>query len=283
MDKLFFIILFMNVTNLISQENTPLIFGHRGCRGILPENTLESFEKALEYNIDGIEWDVVVNKDKQLVISHEEYMDKSYCLDQNGKEFTNEKSHSIYRMTQKEIESYDCGSKEYSKFPEQKHFKAYKPLVQEAFEKINFKGKTILFEIKSEKKLYNKEQPLPEEYVNLILKEVENFEYKDQIIFMSFDAKIIELLHIKAPEYRLVYLHESLGLSGKKILKQLTFKPYALGIYSKFISKKTVETMHNQDVKIFAWTVNKDKEFNRLVETKLDGIITDFPNLFEHK
>lgn len=264
-----------------SQESKPLIFGHRGCRGIMPENTIASFNKALEFNIDGIEWDVVVNKDKQLVISHEEFMDKNYCLDPNGEPIKNEKSHSIYHLSQKEIEAYDCGTKEYSKFPEQEHFKTYKPLVQEAFEKIDFKGKIILFEIKSEERLYGKEQPFPEEYVEIILKEVEHFKYNEQVIFMSFDPAILELLNVKAPEYKLVYLHESLGLSGNKMLKQLTFKPYALGIYSKFITKKTVEKAHYKNVKIFAWTVNKEKEFNRLLETKLDGIITDFPNKFE--
>jgi glycerophosphoryl diester phosphodiesterase len=263
-----------------SQELKPLIFGHRGCRGILPENTLESFNKALEYEIDGIEWDVVVNKDKQLVISHEEYMDKNYCLDPKGNVIKDEKSHSIYRMTQEEIELYDCGTKEYSKFPQQQHFKAHKPLVQEAFDKIDFKGKIILFEIKSEKKLYGKEQPYPEEYVDLILNEVKNFEYKSQIIFMSFDPKILELLNTKAAEFNLVYLHEGIGISPKKMLSQLNFKPYALGIYSKFITSKTVLKAHRQEVKVFAWTVNKDNEFNRLLETKLDGIITDFPNLF---
>lgn len=263
-----------------SQDTKPLIFGHRGCRGIMPENTLQSFNKALEYNLDGIEWDVVVNKDKQLVISHEEYMDKNYCLDENGSVIKNEKSHSIYRMTQKEIEAYDCGTKEYTKFPDQKHFKAYKPLVQEAFEKIDFKGKILLFEIKSEEKLYGKEQPFPEEYVELILNEVKDFPNKDQIIFMCFDPAILELLNTKVPNYRLVYLHEGIGVSSGKMLTQLTFKPYALGIYSKFITKKTVLKAHEKEVKIFAWTVNKEKEFNRLLETKLDGVITDFPNLF---
>ncbi len=280
MPKIILILLFMSVSNLFSQQNSPLIFGHRGCRGILPENTLESFKKALEYDIDGIEWDVVVNKDQQLVISHEEYMDKTYCLTPDGSEIKNNQDHSLYDMTQEEIERYDCGTKLHPKFPEQKHFKAYKPLVQEAFKTIDFKGKTILFEIKSEKRLYGKSQPYPKEYVDIILKEVENFEHKEQIIFMSFDPQIVELLHQKAPEYRLVYLHESLGLSGKKILKQLTFKPYALGIYSKFIHQKTVDKAHEQGVKVFAWTVNKEKEFKRLLETNLDGIITDFPNLY---
>lgn len=283
MHKLLLIVFTMSISNIFSQQNSPLIFGHRGCRGILPENTLESFNKALEYNIDGIEWDVVVNKDKQLVISHEEYMDKTYCLKPDGSEIKSNKEYCLYEMTQEEIETFDCGTKVHPKFPEQKHFKAYKPLVQEAFENINFKGKIILFEIKSEKKLYGKAQPLPEEYVDIILKEVANFQYKDQIIFMSFDPQIIELLYQKAPEYKLVYLHESLGLSGDKILKQLSFKPYALGIYSKFISSKTVVKAHEKGVKVFAWTVNKEKEFNRLLDTNLDGIITDFPNLYEKK
>ena len=264
-----------------SQESSPLIFGHRGCRGILPENTLESFNKALEYNIDGIEWDVVVNKDKQLVISHEEYMDKNYCLDSSGNTITNEKSHAIYRMNQSQIESYDCGTKDYPKFPDQKHFKTHKPLVQEAFNNIDFQGRIILFEIKSEKKKYGKEQPLPSEYVNLILEEVKDFKYKKQIIFMSFDSEILELLNVKAPEYKLVYLHEGIGVSSSKMLTHLNFKPYALGIYSKFITKNTVLKAHEKNIKIFAWTVNKEKEFNRLLGTKLDGIITDFPNVFE--
>ncbi|MCT4581966.1 MAG: glycerophosphodiester phosphodiesterase family protein [Flavobacteriales bacterium] len=270
----------MTVVNLFSQQNPPLIFGHRGCRGILPENTLESFKKALTYDIDGIEWDVVVNKDKQLVISHEEYMDKTYCLAPDGSEIKHNKDHCLYEMTQKEIEAFDCGTKPHPKFPEQQHIKSYKPLVQEAFNKIDFKDKTILFEIKSEKKLYGKAQPYPEEYVEIILNEVAEFKGREQIIFMSFDPQIIELLHQKAPDYKLVYLHESLGLSGNKILKQLSFKPYALGIYSKFISPKMVKNTHEQGVKVFAWTVNKEKEFNRLLETNLDGIITDFPNLY---
>lgn len=275
---IFFILLTTQIMN--AQIKKTLIFGHRGCRGVMPENTLEAFRKALTYNVDGIEWDVVVNKDKQLVVSHEEFMDKNYCLNSDGSEIENEKENNLYKMTQKEIELFDCGSKVYKKFPNQEHFKTYKPLVKEAFEKIDFKGIIILFEIKSEKKLYNKSQPLPDEYSDIILSEISDFEFKKQIIFMCFDPEILEQIHKKAPEYKLVYLHEGLGKSVKGMLKQLSFKPYALGIYNKFITKKTVIKAHEDNVKVFAWTVNKEKEFNRLLKTNLDGIITDFPNLF---
>ena len=248
-----------------AQNHKPLIFGHRGCRGILPENTLEAFAKALTYNIDGVEWDVVVNKDKQLVISHEEFMDKNYCLNPNGTEIKSEKANNLYQMTQEEIQAFDCGSKNYKKFPQQEHFKAYKPLVQEAFEKIDFKGKTILFEIKSEKKLYQIAQPLPEEYVSIILSEVESFEFKDQIIFMCFDPAILEELHQKAPTYKLVFLHEGIGKSVKGMLNQLSFTPFALGIYNKFITKKNSRKSTRQRSKSFCLDSKQPKRVQSLV------------------
>ncbi len=265
-----------------STEHRPLVIGHRGCRGLLPENTIEAFQHALTYNIDGIEWDVVVNKDKQLVISHEEYMDKAYCLKPDGEKIKRERNHLIYHLTQKEIEQYDCGSKLYDKFPEQKHFKTYKPLVREAFEKIDLGNKILLFEIKSEEKNYNIAQPPIDEYIDIVLREVETSPFKHNIVFMSFDALLLDALHKKAPEFPLVFLHESIGKSAKNILSEIDFNPYALGIYHKFITEKMIHYAHEKEVKVFAWTVNKHKDFNRLKDIGIDVIITDYPNLFEH-
>ena len=87
-----------------SQEHQVLFFGHRGCRGLLPENSIVSFKKAIKLGVDGIELDVVVNKDKQLVISHEPYFQSSFCLDSNGMAIENEKQWNIYEMTQNEIQ-----------------------------------------------------------------------------------------------------------------------------------------------------------------------------------
>ena len=273
---------FLFMFNIPSQHR-PLIIGHRGCRGLLPENTIEAFQKALTYNIDGIEWDVVVNKDKHLVISHEEFMSKDYCLTPNHKEIKRENDHLLYHLTQKEIEQYDCGSKPYDKFPEQTHFRAYKPLVQEAFEKLDLGDKILLFEIKSEQKNYNTAQPPIDEYIDIVLKEVSKSPYRNNIVFMSFDALLLNALHKKAPEFPLVFLHESIGKSAKKILSEINFTPYALGIYHKFIRKPMIDYSHDKNIKVFAWTVNKSKDFNRLKKIGIDVIITDYPNLFEHR
>lgn len=278
--KLFFVLFFIAISSVDAQENYPTIFGHRGCRGLLPENTIEAFQRAIDLGVDGIEWDIVINKDKQIVISHEPYMEKKYCLMPDSSEIKDEKSLNIFRMSQKEIKQYDCGSKQYSKFPEQQKIKAYKPLFKEVIEKIDLSNTTILFEIKSDKKLYDAFQPQPTEYVDIILKEIELFEYKENIIFMSFDANIINELHKKAPQYKLVYLTYSPFSSVKKCLKDLTVRPYALGIYNSTISKKDVLNAHQLEIKVFAWTVNKEKDVKKLTNYGVDGIITDYPNKY---
>jgi len=258
------------------------IYGHRGCRGLLPENTLSSFNKAIELGVDGIEWDVVVNKENKLYISHEPYIDTSYCQLINGEKIKNKSKSSlnIYKMNKEEIEKYDCGSIYQKKFPKQKLYEAQKPTVKEAFAELKEKNPIILFEIKSSLEDYGKYQPYPEEYCNIIKKEVENYKYLDNIIFMSFDDQIINKLHDIMPSQRLVYLIYKPQLDTKSYLKKLDFKPFALGMYYPLISRKTIKRLHNKKINVFAWTVNDLKKGNELEKIGLDGLITDYPNYF---
>ena len=258
------------------------IYGHRGCMGLLPENTLSSFNKAIELGVDGIEWDVVVNKENKLYISHEPYIDTSYCQLINGEKIKNKSKSSlnIYKMNKEEIEKYDCGSIYQKKFPKQKLYEAQKPTVKEAFAELKEKNPIILFEIKSSLEDYGKYQPYPDEYCNIIKKEVENYKYLDNIIFMSFDAQIINKLHDIMPSQRLVYLIYKPQLDTKSYLKKLDFKPFALGMYYPLISRKTIKRLHNKKINVFAWTVNDLKKGNELEKIGLDGLITDYPNYF---
>lgn len=268
------------VLTIHTMAQETLIIGHRGCRGIMPENTIPAFQKAIELGADGIEWDVVVNKDKQLVISHEPFFQSSYCLDSNGNEIKNESDFNIYNLTQEQIEKFDCGSKGNSKYPDQEKFKVSKPTVQEAFKILNLENKTLLFEVKSEEKEYGKTQPYPEDFVQIILKEVENYKWKDNIVFMSFDSNIINEINKQNSSLKCVYLTYSPFVSLKKSLKDLDFKPYAVGMFHPTISKKEIKYAHENNIKVFAWTVNKEKDASHLKNLGIDALITDFPNIF---
>jgi glycerophosphoryl diester phosphodiesterase len=258
------------------------IFGHRGCRGVLPENTIIGFQKALEAGADGIEWDIVVNKDNQLVISHEPYMDATYCLDSNGQEFnkSEQNNFNIFNMNQKEVESFDCGYKVNPKFPDQKLAHAVKPLLQDAFLQLDLSETTVLFEVKSDEKDYGVFQPQPDAFAKLIFEEVKNFKYKDNLIYMCFDPNLLNELHKLMPDAKYVYLTYKPFKGIENHINDIDFTPYALGMYFRTIRKKGVKKAKELGVKTFAWTVNKTNDYDRMVRYNVAGIITDFPEKY---
>ena len=268
--------LFLLSRSVFAQEVN--YFGHRGCRGILPENSIESFKKAIELGVDGVELDVVVNKDGQLVISHEPYFKCEFCLDSTGNNITAEKLYNIYHLSQEEILKFDCGSIGNPKFPNQKKIKTSKPLLQEFFSEVDLKGKTLLLEVKSEKKEYGISQPEPTDFAKLVIKETAPFQTNSHILFMSFDAQILEEIHKIDPQLNLIYLTYKPAKSAKSFLKEISFNPYGLGMYYPTISKRKVHQLKKKGIYTFAWTVNDNQLSNKLIDKGVNGIITDYPD-----
>tara|TARA_B110000285_G_scaffold5442_2_gene5779 strand:+ start:9720 stop:10628 length:909 start_codon:yes stop_codon:yes gene_type:complete len=272
------LIIFLACLNTAYTQNTMRVIGHRGCRGIMPENTVAGFQKAIEDGSDGIEWDVVVNGEGKLVVSHEPYFHKDFCLDPEANEITDEKLYNIYKMSQAKIATFDCGSKVHKNFPEQKKIFTTKPLLKEVVEQLQSRtrGKLILFEIKSDEPEYGISQPYPEAYVDLILKEVALYKLPN-VVYMSFDKNIIEELHKKAPELRLAYLTYLPKKSAKGYLKKLSFTPFALGMYHLTINKRKLKQLRSKEVSVYAWTVNDTKDAHKMMGLGIDAIITDYP------
>ncbi len=271
---------YLIITLLLGQmstfaQNTIMIVGHRGCRGYMPENTIAGFQRAIDDGVDGIEWDVVVNGEGQLVVSHEPYFHKDFCLDREKNDIKDESLYNIYKMTQSEIEAFDCGSKIHKKFTKQRKEKATKPLLKELVEQLpQIKRKRIFFEIKSDEPEYGISQPYPAEYATLILKEVKKYRLKN-VLYMSFDQNILEELNKTNPSLKLVYLSNKKNL--KKDLKLLPFKPYALGLYYPTLNAKKVKFFRKQKIGIYAWTVNDSKAAEKMIDLGIDAIITDYP------
>jgi len=267
---------------MLAQTTKTPIYGHRGCRGNFPENTIIAFQEALKMGVDGIELDVVVNGENQLVISHEPYFKKEFCLTPNKKPIKDEKEHNIYKMTQSEISWFDCGSIGNPKFPEQQKLPAYKPLLSDFFKEVDLKDKVLLFEIKSEKEEYGISQPHPKEFVDLILAETKDYPKLENIIYMCFDPEILEELHRRKVTNKMVYLTYK-PQSAKKHLKELTFEPFALGMFYPTASKTAISYLHEKNIKVFTWTVNDQKTGKKLIKKGVDGLITDYPKLMESK
>ncbi|MCA1763739.1 MAG: hypothetical protein LC664_12225 [Flavobacteriales bacterium] len=119
----------MNETNLKKDQID--FQGHRGCRGLYPENTLRGFMHALDLGVTTLEMDVVITKDKKVILSHEPWFSHLISTDSTGRPIDeeNERNHAIYQMTFAETQKYDVGQKEHPWFPEQKPIPAQKPLL----------------------------------------------------------------------------------------------------------------------------------------------------------
>ena len=274
------IILLVSINSIMGQNNVKY-FGHRGCRGLYPENTIEGFKKAIELGVDGIEWDVVVNKDHELIISHEPFIDTNYCLNNDGSEIkvAENRELNIYKMSTNQIKQFDCGLKTNKRFSKQEKSNETKPTFKEAEIALKeYKG-TILFEIKSNEKQINTFYPEAKKYAEIIYENLKNSSLLSHYIFMSFDPKIINELNKLFPKAKFIFLIDQPFKTLKQMKKKLTFKPFGLGLNYKLATKKIITNAHQEKTKIYAWTVNKIKDSNELIKMGIDGIITDYPNL----
>lgn len=256
--------------------------GHRGCRGLLPENSIPGFQKAIDLGIPTLELDLVVSKDKKVVVSHDPFMNHDIALDVNGNDITqaNEKSYNLYNMTYDSIKKYDCGSKPHPKFPNQQKIKTYKPLLEEVIDLAEEQSHQSIhynIEIKSLPEWDDVFTPKVQEFVTLVLEIITTKKIANRVTFQSFDVRAMEEIKRKAPKIKtslLVDEHESINPK----LRSLSFKPDIVSPYFKLINSRKVKRLQNRGFKVIPWTLNEEKDINAMIDYNVDGIISDYPN-----
>lgn len=263
--------------------------GHRGARGLLPENTIPAFLKALEYPVKTLELDVAVSKDQQIIISHEPWMSEHICSKADGTPVTEEeaKSLKLYEMTYAEIKTYDCGLRGNSRFPQQQPMAAYKPSLKEMVTAADARSRELQrplpfydIEIKSQPDYYGVFTPAPDQFVALLLEELKTLQLLDRVTLQSFDMQVLEEVNKQKPGIVTAQLIENMD-SFAQNLQRLSFKPTIYSPYFEVITQQMVEEVHAQGMRLVPWTVNEITDMRRLIFLGVDGIITDYPNRIE--
>lgn len=258
--------------------------GHRGARGLYPENTVGAMEEALKYQVTTLELDVVVSKDMVVVVSHEPWMSAEICLDPNGKELK-DKQHNLYKLDYSEIQKFDCGSKVHPRFPLQKKVTVGKPklnrlieVTEETLKKLNRENVIYNIEIKStpedEKQGY---QPDVGTFSDIVIKAIREKLPDSRYTIQSFDWRVLNYIHRKYPEIRLVALLEE-EMKKEDVVKQLGFRPFVFSPYYKLLSKEVVDFFHAEGIKVIPWTLNEVSDMKEMMNLGVDGIITDYPD-----
>jgi glycerophosphoryl diester phosphodiesterase len=255
--------------------------GHRGARGLFPENSLEGMRLALEYPITTLEFDVVISRDKKVLLSHEPWMSEEICLGPKSEKIK-ERVHNLYQMDYQQISEFDCGSKLHPRFPEQKKQKVVKPLLKTVIETVQkeYPDRKISYniEIKSTPEDEDKGfQPPYTEFTDLVITELASMLKPEEFFIQSFDFRVLRYLHKKYPDIKTVALIEK-SMQPKKMIKTLGFVPTVFSPYYKFLKKDDVLWWQQKGAKVIPWTVNDLKDLKAVKALGVDGIITDYPN-----
>lgn len=261
--------------------------GHRGARGLMPENSIPAFRKALDLGVTTLELDVVISKDRQIVVSHEPYFSAGICTDPDGQPVTkgDEKIKNIYGYTWDQIKGFDCGSRGNPRFPEQQKLKTGKPLLSEVIrtmeayrEEKNLPVFGYNIEIKSSPSGDKVYHPAVAEFSDLVHGVVSEMLVPERYTLQSFDFRVLRYWREKYPEVKLVALVEN-RQSVEKNLQELGFTPAVYSPYYKLLTHKAVvDKIHRLGMKVIPWTVNDPADMKRLKAWGVDGIITDYPD-----
>ncbi|MBF9254287.1 glycerophosphodiester phosphodiesterase [Pontibacter sp. 172403-2] len=264
------------------------IEGHRGARGLMPENTIPAMLKALEIGVTTLEMDAQISRDGQVLLSHDPYINPAHELLPNGDEIpdADKQKYVLYEMDYADIRQFDAGSKYYDKFPDQQKLKTYKPLLSEVIDTVqqyirahHLPQVFYNIETKSKAETDGKYHPAPDEFVQRLMDVITEKEIEPYVIIQSFDVRTLQVLHAQYPEIKTALLVENiLGLEAN--LRKLGFVPDIYSPNYKLVTSKLVADCHRQGIKVIPWTVNDINEIKQLKAKGIDGIITDYPDLF---
>ncbi len=264
--------------------------GHRGCRGLMPENTIHAMLHAMELGVTTLEMDAVITKDNQVILSHEPFFNHEISTKPDGIFVTEEEERhlNIYQMTYAEVKKFDIGLKPHPRFPEQRKFAAEKPLLADVFDSVQYFMKTAKrpypffnIETKSSPLTDKNYHPDPGEFVELLMKVIRDKGMEKQVIIQSFDFRTLTYLHKKYPGVSTAMLIEEKNYTSfEDQLKKIGFTANIYSPHFSAVTEELIKKCHDKNMRIIPWTVNDKPTIEQLKRSGVDGIISDFPNLF---
>ena len=241
------------------------VIAHRGANRFAPQNTIESFRKAIEFKSDGIETDIQITKDGHLVLCHDSTVNRT----SNGKG-------KISEFLLSDLRELDFGSWFGKKFRETKI-----PTIDDFLEFVKDSPLKILdIELKPRKDT--------EGFAQKILDKVDEYGLTDRLLISSFDINILNDVKRINPTVPVGILYPY----PSDIVKRKLVSPFKFAIRNKidyllphysYVTEALIRKAHALDIKVAPWTVNKLETADRLIRWKADGLITDMPDVMLNK
>ncbi|RZK23804.1 MAG: glycerophosphodiester phosphodiesterase [Hymenobacter sp.] len=272
-----------------SPAGRPEVHGHRGCRGLFPENTLPAFGHALAMGVDALELDVVVSQDGQVVVSHEPWLAASLGRGPQGQllDPAQERRHNLYQLPYATIRQCTVGEWPHPNFPAQQPVPSYRPLLREVLHQSEALGQRpgrpavrYSVELKSTPEGDTLYHPTPARFVALVLAELRAAQVEPRTTLLSFDPRVLQAARQVAPALALCLLVEDFLPPVPTLFAELGFEPTTLGPDFHLLSAATVLALRTAypQLRLVPWTVNAVADLQLVRTWQVEGITTDYPN-----
>jgi glycerophosphoryl diester phosphodiesterase len=266
----------------------PEVHGHRGCRGLLPENTLPAFLHALELGVDVLELDVVISADQQVVISHEPWLAARLGRGPAGERLSleREQEHNLYHLPYATIQQCVVGEWPHPDFAAQQPHATYRPLLREMLATVEAAclrlGRPAVgysVELKSTPAGDDVFHPTPARFVELVTAELHAAAVQARTTLLSFDARILQAARQLVPGQALCLLTE-VPTSAAELFGQLGFVPDVFGPDYRLLSPALVQELSATypQLRLVPWTVNELPAMQQAAQWGVSGITTDYPD-----
>ena len=244
------------------------VHGHRGARGLRPENTLPAFEYAIAQGVDVLELDMGVTKDGVVVISHDPILRAPIC--------TGPKEQAvIHDSTLAELRQWDCGATRHPQFERQQPVPGtHIPTLDDVFT-LASKG-TFRFNIETKIELEHPEWgPPPAEFAGRVLEVIRKHHLEKRVILQSFDFRTLHEMKKLAPEIALSALYSGKPKSFVDIAKEADAR--IISPEHRLVTPEQVTAAHKAGLQVVPWTANQPADWDRLIAAGVDAIISDDP------
>ena len=256
------------------------IHGHRGAAGMFPENTLVAFKYAIENDIDVLEMDLQITKDKEIIIYHDKNINPDICIcDGNVNEC--DLNAPIKTLSLTEIKEYDCGSKKNAEHATQRRVLGEKiPTFIELIYMIQteYAHKTIEMNIEIKTTISLDTDEEVREFASKLIGIIHEYNLNDTVIVQSFDVRALKYVKEIDSTIKTSYVLEDklpaideLIKTSKQLHVQIISPDYTL------LKRPIVAQLQENGFEVVPWTVNDINEIKTLMEYGVNGIITSYP------
>ena len=273
---------------LLSAGLGPEVHGHRGCRGLRPENTLPAFLHALALGVDVLELDVVISADQQVVVAHEPWLAAHLGPGPNGAPIPPEQArgYRLFELPYVVIRQFIVGQAPPPGFPAQLAVATYRPLLSEVVRAAEAAtgarrrapvGYSV--EVKSSPAGDEVLHPRPARFVELVLAELRAAQVLARTTLLSFDLRVLREARRVCPALPLCLLTET-DRPAEELIRELGFVPDTFGPAFELLSAPAVQRLTSRypGLRLVPWTVNELADLRLVASWGVTGITTDYPN-----